>query len=270
MSDAHEGDEAPHPSEGPHLDSDEASNPGPGEDPVLSMESVDAGYGETQVLRDFSLYIDEGEIVSLVGRNGAGKTTTLRTINGILQPAAGSVVYRGEDISQFGATETAKRGVSLVPEERQIFPELTVRENLRLAAFGGADDEDVPAMSVEEALDTFENLAQRVDNPGSSLSGGEQQMLAIARALVAGADLMLLDEPTEGLAPYIVQDVIDIVDDLNDRGITVLLVEQNVEVGLELADRNYVIDQGRIVWEGTSPELEDNRDVLDRYLGVTM
>ena len=240
------------------------------EQPVLSVENVDAGYGETQVLRGLSLSIDEGEIVSLVGRNGAGKTTTLRTINGILSPTSGSVVYRGEDISTLDATATAKRGISLVPEERQIFPELSVLENLRLAAFGGAEDDDAHAISVDEALDTFENLAERVNNPGSSLSGGEQQMLAIARALVAGADLMLLDEPTEGLAPYIVQDVVDIIEDLNERGITVLLVEQNVHVSLELADRNYVIDRGQIVWEGTSAALEENREILDRHLGVSV
>jgi branched-chain amino acid transport system ATP-binding protein len=238
--------------------------------PVLSVENVDAGYGETQVLRDLSLSVGEGEIVSLVGRNGAGKTTTLRTIMGILSPTAGKVVYRGEDISQFDATETAKRGISLVPEERQIFPELSVMENLRLADFGGAEDERAHSVSIDEALGMFENLAERTDNAGSSLSGGEQQMLAIARALVAGADLILLDEPTEGLAPYIVQDVIDIVNDINERGISVLLVEQNVHVGLELADRNYVIDQGQIVWEGTSEELESNRKILDRHLGVSV
>ncbi len=240
------------------------------EHPVLAVENVDAGYGETQVLRGLSLSVNEGEIVSLVGRNGAGKTTTLRTINGILQPSAGNVIYRGEDISQLDATETAKQGISLVPEERQIFPELSVMENLRLAAFGGAEDKQAHSVTVEEALSMFENLAERTDNPGSSLSGGEQQMLAIARALVAGADLILLDEPTEGLAPYIVQDVMDIIEDINERGISVLLVEQNVHVGLELADRNYVIDRGQIVWEGTSEELDANREILDRHLGVSV
>ena len=236
--------------------------------PVLSVENVTAGYGETTVLRDISLSMDEGEVVSLVGRNGAGKTTTLRTINGILHPTSGSVVYRGEDVSTLGPAETAQRGISLVPEERQIFPELTVMENLRLADHGGADD--VESMAIGEALEMFENLKDRTGNPGSSLSGGEQQMLAIARALVAGADLMLLDEPTEGLAPYIVQDVMDIVAELDERGITVLLVEQNVHVALELADRNYVIDRGEIVWEGSSAELEDNEAILDRYLGVSI
>ena len=235
--------------------------------PLLSVESVDAGYGETQVLRDLSLSIEEGEIVSLVGRNGAGKTTTLRTIMGILEPTNGRIAYRGDDISALDATATARRGLALVPEERRIFPDLTVAENLELAGYGGSPDVD--SLSVGEALETFENLQARAGNPGSSLSGGEQQMLAIARALVAGAELILLDEPTEGLAPYVVRDVVDIVADLNERGITVLLVEQNVHVCLELADRNYVIDRGEIVYEGTSEELEANEEILDRYLGVT-
>ncbi|ELZ18985.1 ABC transporter [Haloterrigena salina JCM 13891] len=236
-------------------------------EPLLSVDAIDSGYGDTQVLRELSLAIDEGEIVSLVGRNGAGKTTTLRTIIGILTPTSGTIRYQGEDISTLDATETVTRGLALVPEERQIFPELTVRENLQIADHGGASDVD--SLSIEEALEMFENLKERTENAGSSLSGGEQQMLAIARALVGGADLILLDEPTEGLAPYIVQDVMDIVRELNDRGITVLLVEQNVHVCLELADRNYVINQGEIVYEGTAAELEANDEILDRYLGVT-
>ena len=236
-------------------------------DPALSLEHVDAGYGETQVLRNLSLEVESGEVVSLVGRNGAGKTTTLRTILGIITPTSGTVTYRGDDISTLEATETARRGIALVPEERRIFPELTVRENLELAALGGSSEGS--ALSVEAVLEMFENLAERTENIGSSLSGGEQQMLAIARALVGGAEMILLDEPTEGLAPFIVQDVMDIIRELNDRGITVLLVEQNVHVGLELADRNYVINQGEIVYEGTSAELEGDEEILERYLGVT-
>lgn len=236
-------------------------------DPLLDLENVDAGYGETQVLRDLSLSVGEGEVVSLVGRNGAGKTTTLRSIVGILTPTSGTVTYRGTDVTNLDATETVQHGLALVPEERQIFPELTVKENLELADYGGSPDVD--SLSVGEALEMFENLQERASNPGSSLSGGEQQMLAIARALVGGADLILLDEPTEGLAPYIVRDVMDIVEDLNERGITVLLVEQNVHVCLELADRNYLLNQGEIVYEGTSAELEENKEILDRYLGVT-
>ena len=234
---------------------------------LLDVDAVDSGYGETQVLRNLSFEVGEGEIVSLVGRNGAGKTTTLRTIMGVIQPTSGSITYRGQDVSDLDATETAQLGISLVPEERRIFPELSVMENLELAQIGGSDDHD--AMTIEEVLDMFENLKERTENDGSALSGGEQQMLAIARALVAGADLILLDEPTEGLAPYIVQDVVDIVRELNERGITVLLVEQNVHVGLTLADRNYVINQGEIVYEGTSAELEADEEVMDQYLGVT-
>ena len=235
--------------------------------PLLSVEGIDSGYGETQVLRELSISIDEGEVISLVGRNGAGKTTTLRTVMGILTPTNGEITYRGENITALDSTSTVQRGLAFVPEGRQIFPELTVRENLELAAYGGAPDID--SLSVGEALNTFENLKERAGNAGSSLSGGEQQMLAIARALVGGADLVLLDEPTEGLAPYIVRDVMEIIEELNDQGITVLLVEQNVHVCLELADRNYVINQGEIVYEGTSEELEANEKILDRYLGVT-
>ena len=235
-------------------------------DRVLGVEDVGAGYGETTVLRGVTLSVDEGEIVSIVGRNGAGKTTTLRTITGILPPDSGRITHRGDDISDLGPAATAKRGVSLVPEERRIFPELTVEENLRLAAHGGADDTD--SVGVDEAIDWFPNLRDRAGNNGSSLSGGEQQMLAIARALVAGADVLLLDEPTEGLAPQIVDDVIDIVRDLNDRGITVLMVEQNVGVCLELSDRNYIIDRGSVVWSGSSEQLTGEREILERYLGV--
>lgn len=238
------------------------------DDTILSVDSVYSGYGETTVLRDVSISVDEGEVVSMVGRNGAGKTTTLRTINGILHPSDGAVYHRGEDISELDPSSSARRGISLVPEERQIFPELTVRENLELAAHGGAENAD--KMSIEDAVDLFPNLQERMENDGSSLSGGEQQMVAIARALVAGADILLLDEPTEGLAPQIVEDVVDIVEELHQQGITVLLVEQNVHVCLELADRIYIIDQGQIVWEGSSAELEDQEQLMDRYLGVTV
>ena len=236
--------------------------------PLLSIEDIHAGYGETRVLRGVSLTVGEGEVVSLVGRNGAGKTTTLRAIMGIIHPTSGSIVYRGEDVSGLDATRTAQRGIAFVPEERRIFPELTVRENLEIAAVGGPTDTEM-AMPIEDVFDRFERLRERQANPGSSLSGGEQQMLAIARALVAGADLLLLDEPTEGLAPFIVEDVIEVVRELNERGITVLLVEQNVHVALEVADRNYVIDQGELVYEGTSAALRSDDEVLDRYLGVS-
>lgn len=237
-------------------------------DPMLELQGVHSGYGPTTILRDISLHVREGEVISLIGRNGVGKTTTLRTIMGILEPHAGTITYRGSDITDLNDTETAKIGIGLVPEERRIFPRLSVMENLRIAEFGGSESGD--ALSIDEVLDMFDNLRDRTENQGSALSGGEQQMLTIARALVGGADLILLDEPTEGLAPYIVQDVIDVIADLADRGKTVLLVEQNVYAGLEVADRNYLIDQGQIVFEGTSPELEAREDLLQKYLGATV
>jgi len=239
---------------------------GPVPDPLLSIRDLEAGYGETTVLRGLDLDVAGGEVVALVGRNGAGKTTTLRTITGAVTARSGRITFRGEDVTATTPVETATRGIGLVPEERRIFPGLSVRENLRMAALGGADVEG--RWTVEEALEAFENLGERAGNRGANLSGGEQQMLAIARALVAGADLLMLDEPTEGLAPLIVERVEDVIRRINDEGITVLLVEQNVAVALELADRVYVIDQGRIVYEGDPDQLAEDRDALDRHLGV--
>ncbi len=238
-------------------------------DPLLSVRDLRAGYGETAVLRGVSFDVDEGEIVALVGRNGVGKTTTLRAITGVVEPRAGSVRYRGQSIDAAGPTQTAKLGVGLVPEERRVFPGLTVEENLRIGATGGAEG-DALRRSVEEVLVTFENLADRRGNRGADLSGGEQQMLAIGRALTAGADLLLLDEPTEGLAPLIVDRVVEAVRSINDDGVTVLLVEQNVAVALDLADRVVVMDDGRIVHQAPAAQLRENDAVLDRHLGVTL
>lgn len=237
------------------------------EEVFLRLEDVVAGYGDSEVLHGLSLSVHDGEVVALVGRNGVGKTTTLRSILGVITPRAGRVTYRGGDITSLEATETVRRGLALVPEDRRIFPDLTVRENLQLASLGGS--QSGIRLSIVEALDRFANLADRVDNLGSSLSGGEQQMLTIARALVGGADLIMFDEPTEGLAPFIVQDVMTAIRELNAQGITVLLVEQNVQVALELADRIYIIEQGVIVYEGTPADLERDQQILDRYLGVS-
>jgi branched-chain amino acid transport system ATP-binding protein len=237
------------------------------EDPLLDVSRVVAGYGETEVLHGVSLCVGEGEVVSLVGRNGAGKTTTLRAIVGNVVPSAGTVTFRGEDVTYFSPEETVGRSVGFVPEERRIFPGLTVVENLRMGQLGGGETAD--RRDPEEVLDAFENLRDHPDRRGGALSGGEQQMLAIARALVAGADLLLLDEPTEGLAPFVVRRVEELVREMHDDGISVLLVEQNVEVALELADRHYVLDRGEIVYHGTSEQLRADEDVLDRHLGVT-
>jgi len=237
------------------------------EDPLLDASGLVAGYGETEVLHGVSLCVAAGEVVSLVGRNGAGKTTTLRSVVGNVTPTAGTVRFRGEDVTDLPAEETARRGVAFVPEERRIFPGLTVAENLRVGQLGGGESAD--RRDPEEVLQAFENLRDHPDRKGGALSGGEQQMLAIARALVAGADLLLLDEPTEGLAPFVVRQVEDLVREVNDDGIAVLLVEQNAAVALELADRHYVLDRGEIVYHGTSEELQADEEVLDRHLGVS-
>jgi branched-chain amino acid transport system ATP-binding protein len=237
------------------------------QDPLLDASGLVAGYGATEVLHGVSLCAGEGEVVSLVGRNGAGKTTTLRSIVGTVTPTAGRVTFAGEDVTDLSAEKTVRRNVAFVPEERRIFPGLTVLENLRVGQLGGG--ETAQRRDPEEIIEEFENLRDHPDRRGGALSGGEQQMLAIARALVAGADLLLLDEPTEGLAPFVVRRVEELVRDLNDDGISVLLVEQNVEVALELADRHYVLDRGEIVYHGTSEQLRNDEDVMDRHLGVT-
>jgi branched-chain amino acid transport system ATP-binding protein len=235
---------------------------------TLTVEGLCAGYGETEVLDDVSLKVPAGEVVALVGRNGAGKTTTLRAIMGSVPAREGTVQFRGEHITDLDPEPTVRRGIGIVPEERRVFPGLTVAENLKLGTIGGGDADH--GRSVGEVLDAFDELADRRDAQGQHLSGGEQQMLAVGRTLVTGADLLLLDEPTEGLAPMIVDRVTDLVRELNADGITALLVEQNLAVAMELADRIYVIDQGEIVFEGTPDELEANPNVRDRHLGVSL
>jgi ABC-type branched-subunit amino acid transport system ATPase component len=231
---------------------------------LLALDAVYAAYGQSSVLRGVTLDVGVGETVSLIGRNGVGKTTTLRTIAGVLTTTAGSLQFDGEDISSVPDFERMQRGVSYVPEDRQIFPELTVAENLRMGEIGGAEHR----FTVAEVYDLFPRLRDRRDYQGQQLSGGEQQMLAIARALVGPTELLLLDEPTEGLAPQIIADVIDIIEDIRDAGVTVLLVEQNLHAATSVADRHYVLHQGEIAYEGTTPELRDATEIIDRYLGV--
>ena len=240
------------------------------ENPLLRLDDVTAGYGATTVLQDVRVDVGEGEVVGIVGRNGVGKTTTLRTVMGTLTPRSGSVTYDGEDITSLGPEETVRRGIALVPEERRIFGGLSVRENLELADLGGSDaGSDGRGWDIAAVLETFENLADSESAAGSTLSGGEQQMLAIGRALVSDARTLLLDEPTEGLAPYVVERVVETIETLRDRGLTVLLVEQNVRVALDVCDYVYVMDNGRIVHGSPSDVLRDE-EVLDRYLGVSL
>lgn len=240
-----------------------------GDKPLLSVDSVTAGYGETTVLEDLSFEVDAGEIVGLIGRNGAGKTTTLRTIMGTVTPRSGTITYDGRAITDEPPETTARRGIALVPEERRIFQDLTVRENLRLAAVGGTGGDGSNDAAIDDVLGMFENLRGRPDALGKSLSGGEQQMLAIGRAIVSDADLLLLDEPTEGLAPEIIDQVVDIVSDLRERGLTVLVVEQNVHVALDICDFVYIVEDGRIAHASASDTLLENREILDRYVGVS-
>ncbi|WP_435318376.1 ABC transporter ATP-binding protein [Haloarchaeobius sp. TZWSO28] len=237
---------------------------------LLELENVHGGYGETEVLSGVTLDVEEGEVVSLVGRNGVGKTTTLRSVVGVVDPVKGSIHYQGEDITGASSEDVARKGIGFVPEERRVFPGLTVTENLRMGNFGGSDTSHRRSVEDIWELDAFENLRERKNSRGADLSGGEQQMLSIARAMVAGADLLLLDEPTEGLAPIIVERVADLVTELNEEGISVLLVEQNVAVASKLADRVFILDKGEIVYEGTPEELDENESVRDRHLGVSI
>ena len=236
-------------------------------DPLLRLDGVTAGYGDTRVLRGVAFDVGDREVVGLIGRNGAGKTTTLETILGNVSPS-GTITFDGEAVGDLGPEATVRRGISLVPEERRVFPGLSVRENLELAQMGGS--EAGFRRDIDAVFDTFENLARNETALGSTLSGGEQQMLAIARALVAGARLLVLDEPTEGLAPFIVQQVQEVIRELNDEGVTILLVEQNVRVALDTAEYVYVLDNGTIVHRASAESLRENEAVLDRYLGVTV
>ena len=234
-------------------------------DPLLAVEDVHAGYGKTTVLEGVSLSVPEESAVSLVGRNGAGKTTTLRAITGHVNVTGGSVRLAGEDLTGRTPEAIYRAGIGLVPENREVFPGLTVAENLKM----GATTADDGWLTFEEAYDLFPRLGERKTQMGRTLSGGEQQMLAIARSLMGDTEVLLLDEPTEGLAPQIVEDIVDIIQTLADRGLTVLVVEQNIEAVTEVADYHHVLADGQVVFEGSTADLSDARDVQERYLGVS-
>ena len=246
---------------------------------LLSVESVDAYYGNSHILRDLSMRVREGEICALLGRNGAGKTTTLRAISASRPPEVrdGRIVFKGEDITDWSPERVSMDGISLVPEERRVFPNLTVAENLHLAdvyrnktnliGSGGVTAEHA-GLSMAEIYDEFPRLDERRTQEAGTLSGGEQQMLAIARALRQNTDLLMLDEPYEGLAPQIIQSVERAVERISDTGTTILLIEQNAAAAIKIADRAYIVDQGEIVFDGTADELRDDEETRQRYLGV--
>ena len=230
------------------------------DDALLELDGVHAYYGQSHVLHGVSLKVPAGSLVSLMGRNGVGKSTTLKSVFGIVRVAEGRVVFRGEEITALAAHRVARRGIALVPEDRRIFSALTVRENILLGAGGRAD-------AVDEALAWFPTLKGYLDRAGDRLSGGEQQMLAIARALVASPALVLIDEPLEGLAPIIAERIAETLRGLRGRT-TVVLVEQNLEWLMDVADYHYVMDHGRIVQHGTSAWLRANPALVEQYLGV--
>jgi branched-chain amino acid transport system ATP-binding protein len=232
--------------------------------PLLRVAGIDTYYGDSHILKNLSFEIRSGETVALLGRNGVGKTTTLKSIVGWVPPRAGTVTFDGTDITGKAMMENARRGISLVPEERRIFTNLTVYENIKLAQVTARGT----GWSLQDVYDHFPRLKERATNKGDEISGGEKQMLAIARALVQNTRLLLLDEPTEGLAPLIVREVEAIVREIKAKGMTILLVEQNFYSALAVADRCYVIDQGTIQFEGTPDELRGNTEVLAKYLHV--
>ncbi|MGA3038058.1 MAG: ABC transporter ATP-binding protein [Vulcanimicrobiaceae bacterium] len=230
---------------------------------LLEVDQINTYYDESHVLFDVSLHIEEGEVVALLGRNGSGKTTTMLTIMGILTPRAGTVTFDGKTISGKQPYEIAQLGVQLVPDTRRIIKTITVEENLQLAAFTAKSP-----WTLKKIYETFPRLEQRKTYMGRSLSGGEQQMLAIARALIRDARVLLLDEPFEGLAPIIVRDLLETTKLLAAEGRTILIVEQNVRAALVLAHRTYLLDRGHVVLEATPAELESKPDVMHQYLGV--
>jgi len=235
---------------------------------MLIVEDIHTYYGRSHVLQGVTLAVDDGEVVALLGRNGVGKTTTIKSIIGFNPPRQGHIRLRGEDVTGRPPYRIAQAGVGLVPQGREIFPTLTVQENIMLAARIPANGGGTDGWTLARILETFPPLAQRLKNRGSQLSGGEQQMLAIARALMTNPALLLLDEPSEGLAPLIVREIGRIVRQLREEGLSILIVEQNLALALEIADRVYVMSKGKIVFEGTPDELGEQEGVRHRYLGV--
>ena len=231
---------------------------------ILQLEDVHGYYGKSHILQGVSLQVDAGEVVTLLGRNGAGKTTTLKSIVGVVPPVQGRVLFEGQLISGLPSYKIAARGVCLVPEHRGIFKLLTVEENLTMAA------RKESAWGLDEVYTIFPRLKERRRNGGGQLSGGEQQMLAIARALMTHPRVLMLDEPVEGLAPVIVDEIVAQLRQIKATGMSIILVEQNLEVCTQLADRHYIVEQGRIVYSGSNAAFLADDGVKDRYLGVNL
>ncbi|AVY92789.1 MULTISPECIES: ABC transporter ATP-binding protein [Microvirgula] len=233
---------------------------------LLEVKNLEVAYGGIQAVKGINFHIDQGEMVTLIGANGAGKTTTLKTLVGMLKPKSGSVTYDGHDCSKLPVYDFVKKGLSLVPEGRGVFSRLTVEENLRMGSFYRNDEAEINK-EIDYVYTLFPRLKERYKQLAGTLSGGEQQMLAIGRAILSRPKLLLLDEPSMGLAPIIVQQIFDIIKMISSQGVTVLLVEQNAKLALEASNRGYVMESGKITMAGDSRELLDSDAVKKAYLG---
>jgi branched-chain amino acid transport system ATP-binding protein len=233
---------------------------------LLSVTNIDVHYGSIQALHGVSFDLKEGEIVTLIGANGAGKSTTLNTISGLIHPTRGTITFQGSEITEIQPPEIVKRGLIQVPEGRKIFSTLTVWENLDLGAFLNPDKKDKEQL-IEMVFERFPRLKERRNQKGGTLSGGEQQMLAIGRGLMAKPKVLLLDEPSMGLSPILVEQIFDTIREINQSGTSILLVEQNALMALSIADRGYVLDTGRVVLDGPADDLLHNPVVINAYLG---
>ncbi len=234
---------------------------------MLELKDVSSGYDKVQILWDVSFHINEKEIVSIIGPNGAGKTTLAKTIMGLLPAKTGSVTFNGESITNLPPYEIVKKGLVMIPEGREVFPRLTVEENLLLGSYGVSDKATVQETK-EKAFEIFPVLRKKQKAQAQTLSGGEQQMLVICRSLMSNPKLLILDEPSLGLAPIVVGTVLDTIAKINEDGVTVVLVEQNIRDSLDLADRGYVLEEGKIILEGESRELLSNSHIKEVYLGL--
>jgi len=232
---------------------------------MLELRNVNAAYGDIQVLYDLSLEVEEGSVVGLLGRNGAGKSTVYKTIVGLLAPSSGTITYNGEEIDGLPSHEISRRGISLVPAERRIFPNLTVQENFEIAkeGMGGTDEE------IETVYEMFPNLRSVTGNLGKNLSGGQQQMIAIGRGLIGNTDLLLLDEPIEGLAPEYVDQIVESLEDIRDMGKTVMLIDHNIRKVLDNVDEAYILKDGQVAYHDDARAIRNDESLIDEYFGLS-
>lgn len=236
---------------------------------ILALDAVNTLYEKSHILHDVSMGVDEGEVVGLLGRNGVGKSTTLKSISGVVIPRSGSIRFKGREIVGMRPHQITRLGIGYVPEERRIFPNLTVKQNLLLGIKPGQNQsKGNGGWNMDRAYSLFPQLKQRESHKGGNLSGGEQQMLTIVRTLMGNPELLLLDEPTEGLAPLLVEAVSGVILEIHEAGLSILLVEQSLDVVLDLASRAYIMSKGEIVFSGTSRDLESDHEVRERYLEV--